>query len=167
MDSEEYLEFQKNKLLNEFIEKYTRIIGHEPNISLLNEIRYPKINLYDLETIINTYIPKNIKSFRRINSIRHKSRLRELVELKVMFSYIAHNMKYKLVEIGRYMLMDHTTIIHHLKTFKNYMEYDPNFMNNFKKIENEIKKLKCGDKLLQSSFEESVDTKPALHTVLL
>ena len=81
-----------------------------------------------------------------------KCRIREIIELRQMYFYLARSMGYKLVFIA-YSLgkKDHTTVVHALNTFHNLLEVDEGYKNRFLTILNYIKSLKNGSPALADS----------------
>jgi chromosomal replication initiator protein len=73
-------------------------------------------------------------------SLFSKSRKREIVELRMMFCFLARSMKYKLSTIGSFLGgRDHTTVMHNVATFINLMETNDQFRSLFQEILNHIK----------------------------
>lgn len=69
-----------------------------------------------------------------------KSRNREIIDAKKIFCLMAFNnvQNFKYVEIAIYCGINHATVIHHVKTAKDLLKYDPYFKKNYEKIEMEF-----------------------------
>lgn len=69
---------------------------------------------------------------------RQKSRLREVVDAKKIFCLVAFNevKGFKYVQVGKFLNMNHATIVHHVKSAKDLLNYDPYFKEKYKLIEN-------------------------------
>ena len=79
--------------------------------------------LDEIESLLDTEYPdKKIKSsygtVNLTNGIRTKTRLYQIVLLRQIFCYIAHELGYTSVEIGRFLHKDHATVLHSVKTLK-------------------------------------------------
>lgn len=71
--------------------------------------------------------------------LQSKTRLREVVDARIMYSYI---MKSKTVltlsKIAKIINRDHSSVIHHIKQFKNLQKTDKNFNMTYLKILNNL-----------------------------
>ncbi len=65
-----------------------------------------------------------IKYHLGVDVVKDKSRKKEKVEARMMFSYIMNEKGYGPSEIGRFLIKDHTSVIHYLKTFEWYLKTD-------------------------------------------
>ena len=64
-------------------------------------------------------------------SIKSKSRHRNLVNARMVFSKIARGRSYGYCEIGRFLGKNHATIIHYTKNFDIYCMTDDELLNNY------------------------------------
>ena len=87
---------------------------------------------------------EQLELWRNLN-IRHvkkdpivKSRIREVVDAKKIFCLIAfYEVKgFRYVKVGKFLNMNHATIVHHVKSAKDLLNYDPYFRENYKLVEN-------------------------------
>lgn len=60
-----------------------------------------------------------------------KSRKLEVVYVKIAISNILHSKGYSLSEIGRILGLNHTTVIHHMKTVEDRLKYDSTFKKGY------------------------------------
>lgn len=69
-----------------------------------------------------------------------KSRARNIVDTKKIFALIAFNEinGFSYTPVSRYMGYNHATLIHHVKTAKDLLEYDSKFKEMYSKIESEF-----------------------------
>ena len=69
---------------------------------------------------------------------KDKSRVREVVDAKKIFCLIAfYEVKgFRYVQVGKFLNMNHATIVHHFKSAKDLLNYDPYFKENYKLVEN-------------------------------
>jgi hypothetical protein len=130
----------EKKLIDEFKEKFIDKIGYEPTVITKvenNEYYIPMMSLEQLAGYFEPFLPTLYEKKLTLDS---KSRKRELVELRMMFCYIARTMNYKLTTIGDFIGgRDHTTIIHNVTTFLNLIETSELFRFQFLEILNYIK----------------------------
>lgn len=179
MTTREYKQIQSHKLINEFKKNYYEKIGLTPIVTVVKNVPYIKIienpskkpiDLDILENIINSFLPTyKIGNGIIVKSIKHKTRLRVVVELRHIFCYIAKSMGYNLISIGKYLNdRDHTTVINSITKFKNLFDTnDEGFMEKYEIISEKLNDYLNGNELLQPVDEESVESKSALSTVLL
>ena len=63
-----------------------------------------------------------------------RSRKLEVVYAKIAISNILHSKGYSLSEIGRILGLNHTTVIHHMKTVGDRIKYDTKFRDMYNKF---------------------------------
>lgn len=107
---------------------------HDFSVSF--EDNYPIVTLRELENLILESLPDTITS----EKFRSKSRERECVDVRSIFSYIARRFNFKYATIGKYLNKDHTTIIHHQRIAENLLATDPIFKSKYENIVNKINK---------------------------
>lgn len=69
-----------------------------------------------------------------------KSRARNIVDAKKIFALIAFNEinGFSYTPVSRYMGYNHATLIHHVKTARDLLEYDLKFKEMYSKIESQF-----------------------------
>ncbi len=127
-----------------------------------------------------------------VDVIKDKSRKREKVEARMIFAYIMHDQwKYGPSAIGRFLIKDHTSVIHYLKKFlwdlktvksfrEDYAVVRKSFVNDLGHIfeftnseltkeifilNNKINDLYSERKELKQSIESSYKTKGRLQNI--
>ena len=100
-----------------------------------------------MEKIIKTSVRKSTEAQELREIIRlilnvdvklDKSRRRETVNAKMVYSQILRNNNWTLKYIGRSIEKDHTTIIHYLKSMEGYMKSDINLVKSFNRVYEEF-----------------------------
>lgn len=129
----------EEKLIKDFKKRFYRKMGYLPIVigTELNVKDAPFMSLEKLESYFEPFLPslRNGKVLR----ITAKQRNREVVDLRIMFSYLARTMGYSLCEIGRHTHKHHSTIINHLDVFKALVETSDKFREKYKTIIKHIK----------------------------
>lgn len=139
MDSEQYKKKLEQELIKEFTEKFYEKIGYYPKV-ITDIKKQPGIKILTLNELEQYFIPYTPHVFGKKTSLSSKNRTRPLVELRFIFFFIARQMRYGLLEIGQYLgKLDHTTVIHGIKTFKNLYETDLRFKEKYNNIIKHIK----------------------------
>lgn len=133
--SKSYATTLEKKLISEFKEKFKFKMGYEPivitNIAV-NGQGYRLMTLPALESQFESFLPVQ---FGRKLALTKKCRKRELVELRMMFCFIARTMKYTYAAIGEYLNgRDHTTVIHNINTFQILLETSESFREKYNEI---------------------------------
>jgi hypothetical protein len=166
-----YEEKLELKLIGEFKKLFHTKMGYTPVVITKNhkEIDPEKKGPSDLKPVNLTTLKK---WFEEITPLRHgsrmplnsKNRYREIVQLRMMYCFIARMMGHSFVRIGKVLCRDHSTIIHNVDTFKNLMETNPQFIELYKEVFQHIKqKLENHDpKLLECSNQTQDNNEPAL-----
>jgi chromosomal replication initiator protein len=117
-----------------------------------------------LEQLFKYFDPFLPTHFGKRLTLPSKSRKREVVELRMMFCFLARSMKYKLGTIGELLgARDHTTVIHNVSTFLNLMETDEQFRSKFQVILNHIKQSHESPDLDESNTSQRLP-QPALFS---
>jgi len=128
---------KEDKLIKEFKIKFFNELGYEPTVLAtsnlkLDEDKYIKVmSLEKLKECFNPFLPSNKGIFIELNG---KTRKNNIVELRVIFSFISRSMGYVLSDIGKFLKKDHSTIIHSINNFKNWIEVDPCFRDKYNTI---------------------------------
>lgn len=133
-DSRLYAIHLEKKLIEDFKEKFKEKLGYSP-IILTKVDMTPMMSLAALADYFEPYLPEQ---HGRKLTLTCKSRKREVVELRMIFCYMARMMRYTLGTIGEFLNRDHTTIIHNVSTFLNLMETDDGFKSRYNEILNHI-----------------------------
>lgn len=135
-----YAAHMERKLIEEFKQKFHDKLGYEPIVLTKvesNEFSIPLMTLDQLKEYFDPFLPV---LYGRKLELFDKSRKRELVELRMMFCYIARTLKYTLNTVGEFTGgRDHTTVIHNVGAFRNLIETNESFREKFVSILNHIK----------------------------
>lgn len=142
MHKEQLKERRKKELISEFMEKFREEIGYYPTVvideDIINRDFLHRLPLDVLEKQFDDFLPS---LYGKTVTIKCKKRIRPAVELRCYFSFIARTMGYSLTDIAKYIKRDHTTVMHHIKTFNVLYETQQNFRDKYIKIVNKIKAL--------------------------
>jgi len=152
MIDEEYKKLKlERKLVEDFIDDFYKKVGYKPviitKVSVDSELEV--MPLAELKACLTPFLPtlhgKKIP-------LEHKSRMIEIVELRHMYFHLARSMGYKLTAIAYSIKkLDHTTVIHGLKTFANLMDTDERYRVKFQTILNHVKNIKNGSSVMANS----------------
>jgi hypothetical protein len=131
----------EKKLIDEFKQKFKEKLGYQPvvltKIFIDNNFSIP---LMSLEQLSHYFEPFFVEDEGKKIELFTKSRKREVVELRMIFCFIARQMNYTYKTIGQHLGdRDHTTIIHNVMTFKNLIDTDDTFTEKYTQILNHIK----------------------------
>lgn len=139
-ESQSYAANLEKKLIEEFKQKFQEKLGYTPIVLTKIKTGESYIPVMTLDELIECFDPFLPINFGKKLTLMSKCRKRELVELRMMFCYIARSMKYNLGVIGNKLGgRDHTTVIHGVNTFVNLIETSDPFREKFQKILNHIK----------------------------
>jgi hypothetical protein len=83
------------------------------------------------------FLKRIIKDVLGINVEKNRSRLREVVNAKMIYASILSNRGYGCSAIGKSLGMNHATILHYNKNFRFYKKTDSNLRYNVGLIESE------------------------------
>jgi hypothetical protein len=133
-DCEEYI--CQRQMIKEFIEAFYKKHGYKPIVvSKTSEVE--TISLEQLKLCFTPFLPH---LYGKTVFLETRCRIREVVELRQMYCYVARIMGYRLTDIGRSLKQaDHSTAIHSIRAFRNLMDTDPKFRQKFTKVFNYIK----------------------------
>lgn len=142
MNTKNYATSLEGKLVEEFKKKFYEKLGYEPivyvgtRLKTENDKEVLTMSLNELKDCFTPFLP----IYRGVPVELHtKLRKRELVDLRVIFSFIAKTMGYILEDIGDILgKQDHTTVIHSINNFKNWIAIDPSFRDKYNLILNYI-----------------------------
>jgi hypothetical protein len=131
----------EKKLIDEFKQKFKDKLGYKPIV--ITKVFIDDnfcVALMSLDELKKFFDPFYVMEYGKKLDIFSKSRKREIVELRMMFFYIARQMKYTYTSIGEYVNnKHHTTVLHNLTTFRNLIETSDVFKLRYKQIINHIK----------------------------
>lgn len=156
----------QRKLIAEFKQKfydklgyYPEVITHTTEIMPTGSSKILRIPLEDLRDIIDSRflmpLVSTIHGSKWITSISNRSRIRDICELRYTYFKIAAIMGYSWCSIARSIGMDHSSVIHGVRTLNGHLETDPrvrqqyhNTLFNVKRIiENEYRHLECAGQI--------------------
>lgn len=131
----------ENKLIEKFREEFYEKLGYYPTVitKTINkgQQEFKMMSLKELKTYFDPFLPV---IYGKRTPLDSKSRKRELVELRHIFSYIARKMGFSLLTIGQFLNnRDHSTIINNLRVFDNLIQTDPDFREKYNIILQYIK----------------------------
>jgi hypothetical protein len=68
---------------------------------------------------------------------KDKSRFRDVVDVKKIFCLLAfYEVKgFRYAKVGSFLGVNHATVVHHVRTAKDLLKYDPHFKEMYKRIE--------------------------------
>lgn len=98
------------------------------------------LNNYKL-TITTTFIMEAVEEKTGVlrSHLYGKSRLTSIVTARQIFCYLCRKYtKLSMVDIGKMLGKDHSTIVHSVKKAKIYKEYDKEFQEKLKAIEDRL-----------------------------
>lgn len=134
--SDEHL---KKQLIDNFTKLFYSQLGYYPIVITRDDkdINKPLMTLEQLECHFNTFMELN-QFYHKLN-LKSKKRVRKLVEIRIIFCYLARMMGYKLEYLGAYLNKHHSTVIYNLVAFNNLMQTSEEFRFKFKEIITYIK----------------------------
>jgi hypothetical protein len=142
MTQTQYAARLEKKLIEEFKTNFYNKVGYQPIV--LTKIKdkendgYIKLMTLDhLKELFQPFLP--FKYGKKLH-LETKNRYREVVELRIIYSFIARRMNYPFKSIGISLNRDHTTIIHSCETFADLSETNDAFREKYLMILNYIKK---------------------------
>jgi len=97
--------------------------------------RNPLISLELLEELIGPFLPVVYSNKLSLNS---RGRYRTLVEVRIIYTSLAHNMGHPVQDIAKVLKKDRTVMLYYIKQFRNLMQTDPDFRDKFYEIKNRI-----------------------------
>jgi chromosomal replication initiation ATPase DnaA len=133
-------------LSKEFIERIKKETGKDYNIQIINhtliasrvEQIIPRkiVSLDDLEKIILRNMPVEIPS----GKFKSKSRIRELVDARTIFCYMACRIfGFTVTNVGRYLKKHHTSVMYLVRKCEILMEVDPEYLGLFQSVKDKLK----------------------------
>jgi hypothetical protein len=129
----------ERELITDFKMRFEETLGYTPIILTkyeCNEFFIPLMSLKHLAEYFDPFLP--IQYDKKV-TLFSKSRKREIVELRMIFCFLARSMRNSLSTIGNFLGgRDHTTVMYNVTTFTNLMETSSVFKNQFYQIINYI-----------------------------
>jgi hypothetical protein len=166
MEHEQYAARLEKKLIEEFKTVFQQKLGYSPTVFTRTErtaSEIPYMTLEELGKLFTKFLPSK---YGEVVPLQTTWRMREIVELRSIFCFLAKNMKYSLKNIGRYLGRDHTTVMHGLKIFRDLFDTDEIFRQKYltiqKYIIQETKSVDYESFLMDDMLEVQPSTEPAL-----
>lgn len=132
---------QLSKLISSFKKKFLELTNSVPLIKIEEHVKYNRIELENLENIINTIIPKSLTvDYPEVKSIVTKLRRRELIDLRAIFCYHANLNEYNHSQIAAYLKQDRTNVYNSINMYRKLISYDDTFIENNEKVKKMITK---------------------------
>jgi hypothetical protein len=88
--------------------------------------------------MVSEFVKEIVCSYFGIDSdsLNYNTRKREVVKCKQISMYLIHkNLNMSLSKIGRHFQKNHATVIHSVKTIKNYLEWDKDLKKEIDELE--------------------------------
>lgn len=129
MDESTYEEKLERKLIKSFKSMFHSKMGYEPVVisRTHKELDPSKNTLGDIK-VVSLDVLKDwfkdllpIKEGKRI-SIDTKRRFHDVVQMRMIFCYVARAMGYSVISIGKALKRDHTTVVHNSHVLKDLLE---------------------------------------------
>lgn len=165
MNEKIYAARLEKKLVDQFIETFYEKLGYKPVVitqttGLTTDDQLP---LMSLETLKEQFTPFLPTVHGKKKDLSCKIRIRELVELRNIFCYIAKKMGYSLKNIGMSIGdRDHTTVIHNIRCFNNLMETNEVYREKYMNILKQIKKQYDEPPTLDDTDQVQCEPEPAV-----
>lgn len=166
MEHTQYAARLEKKLIEEFKTVFQQKLGYSPVVftrTERNESGIPYMSLEELDGLFTKFLPTR---FGNPLPLQTSWRMREIVELRSIFCFMAKNMKYSLKNIGLHLKRDHTTVMHGLKIFRDLFDTDEVFRLKYLAIQKYIiEQTKSVDHEpfpMDSMLEEQPSTEPAI-----
>ena len=133
--------------------------GIKSTISYVNDTE--RLTLKDIELLfipaMHTHCDELIQ-FKTLQGVKRKTK--EIVAWKQLFSYVAYKYGYSKIGIGRFLIQNHATVIHSIKTIENYIEINDSqfnsMFNHFKKYIKEYVGTTTGNVNRQTNAKSAV-----------
>ena len=137
MDPKDYEVRLENKLIEEFKKTFFDKFDYHPIVITKNRNLIPNMSLEKLRNLILPFAP-NLCSY---DTNRH------VVDMRMIFCFLARGMRYSLKEIGSYIGgRDHTTVRYNVISFNNIIDTNEDFRHKFLEVIESIKqKLENGE----------------------
>jgi hypothetical protein len=166
LEMEAYTYKMERKLINSFRNEFFEKMGYYPVVYGKADISQYKLKVLTLTQLKNLFTAHLPKYYGRTIHLDSSSRIRSIVELRMIYCFIARSMKYTLKSIGGSLNKDHTTIIHNLTMFSNMMETDDLFREKYDMINDIVKKL-LNEQNESSNMDESDQTSDESESIVL
>jgi hypothetical protein len=139
--TEEEKSITEKELVKAFMEQFYETLNYYPTVITKNNTMYNRddIKVVSLQTLQSYFEPFLPTHYGKKLKLPARNRSRYLVELRFIYFFIARCMKYNVVTIAKSIQMDHTSVLHGLRTFRNLYETSDSFRDKYYKIINYIK----------------------------
>lgn len=140
----------QKKLIAEFKEKFYEKLGYYPeviteNSNLTGSCLIRRIPLDELLEIMDRRILKPLITSTPgtswMTTIKNRSRIREVCEVRYTYFKIARLMGYSWKTIGRSVGLNHSTVIHGIQRMDGFLETDPNVRHEYYNRINQVKQI--------------------------
>jgi chromosomal replication initiation ATPase DnaA len=162
-----YKNILETKLVERFKKEFHEKIGYYPIVITEASISKEEgsIKIIPLEELKKMFTPFLPYKYQKMISLGSRSRIRELVELRHIYCFLAKQMGYSLKEIARCLNnRDHSTAINSIKVFHDLHETNELFRNKYIKILNHIKQSTNESPALDYEHKVSDKSQPDVHT---
>lgn len=142
MAYENAYEKEKEVVINGFRRKFFQRFGNHidifirPNVLAVDQRLQTDSDRNFVRKILNEKIPFHL--LQLYPDILHRTRKREIVELRMIYMKILRDQGVKLKEIGELCGTDHTTVIHAVQTINDLLSVDGDFENYYHNLVQEI-----------------------------
>lgn len=137
-ETEDY--FDQKETIKKFIFEFYKKYGYRPIVLSNATVDDNELQIISLEELKESFRPFLPSLYGKTVFLDKRCRIREVVELRQMFCYLAREMGYKLTDIGKALKQaDHSTAVHSINVFRNMMETDPKYRRKFSMILNYVK----------------------------
>jgi hypothetical protein len=169
MNQTQYAVKLERKLIEEFKSNFYNKIGYQPIVLTKIEDKENDgyIKLMSLEHLKGLFEPFLPYKHGKILTIDCKHRYREIVELRIIYCFIARRMNYPFKSIGISIKRDHTTVIHSCETFADLSETNDAFREKYLMVLDYIKKETTSDNYELPNLEYMSDAQYNAQPALL
>lgn len=171
MDELSYEEKLERKLIKSFKSSFHSKMGYEPVVisRTHKELDPNKSTLQDIKVVSLDVLKdwfKDLLPFRDGKRIRLDTNRRhhDIVQMRMIFCYVARAMGYSVTSIGKALKRDHTTVVHNTHVLKDLLETNAAYREKCQQVLEYLKeKSKEYDpKLLECSDQTQDNNEPAL-----
>jgi len=151
---------EEKRYIDKFKMNFALRYGYYPKIDISD--RTPTLLTHDLNSlleIIDNFIPDDIVN--KLSTIKMKTRKRPITLLRSIFCMLSMDMGYTLVEIGKFLNKDHSTIIYNNKAGYDLLENDTEFQKLYIQISTIVNpKIYPHARINEVIDNKQIDTKP-------
>lgn len=135
-----------NEIIGKALDDIKRKTGIELDAKMDNRIfkfysddKIISLKLEEIESVVINSL--NLQSIVSKHKLKTKSKKRNIVDAKIIFSYISRKYHYKLTEIGRFTNKHHTSIVHHVAVCKDLLKTNKDFKEKYLLVNDKINQL--------------------------